>query len=322
MTGASRGRFLSVHWGGEDRTRGAFRRLLFGFTVLACAVVLVGCAVRELPPVIMYGTGNPPVFMLVYHPYGASSVRRIAAPMPNYHGWTEERMERDWVRFRRLGIDVVLVTVDLSDVTEKFKLESYTRFFRVAESGGGRDHPKIALCLRDSTGEHGGAASLRMFTNWHITNGLGRSPAHFRLNGRPLVLLGEGTGRLRGNHPALAFVRAVGAGAPWTLTGSASGGVFQLSADGHQAFVSGGCVGGGAVRDERAWATPRLKGKTLRRALWAAFSAEARYIVVSSWNDFAAGDFVEPNTLDGESALDVLVKEMARARGALPPNLY
>jgi len=57
---------------------------------------------------------------------------------------------------------------------------------------------------------------------------------------------------------------------------------------------------------ERRWAVPRREGKTLVEALSAARAVTPAWVVVGSWNDYASGSFVEPNSLDQESVVERL----------------
>jgi hypothetical protein len=46
----------------------------------------------------------------------------------------------------------------------------------------------------------------------------------------------------------------------------------------------------------------------------AALNQHPDYIIISSCNDFAAGDFVEPSTLDGGKTMHRLARELATVK--------
>ena len=289
-----------------------------GLASVVCMVaVFVGGCVSVSPPSLEYAVDGRPEFLVVYHPYDRGLSRTVAEPKPNYRGWPYERMERDLERMWQAGVGVLLLTLDADRALDSVRVGSYNRLFELAL---GRDRgPKIAFWLyRSSEGGDCGEV-IDAFIRWHIGSGLGRSAAHFRVDGRPLVVLGQGFDAFVGNHPALTLRRTGGVGARWTRRLTTDVGEAVVCGDKRQVIVSAlSPRRDGAPTSSKELLRRRRRGMALRDALWAAFRAQAGMICVSSWNDFESGDFTEPNSLDERRMYQVLTEEIARARRHLP----
>jgi hypothetical protein len=80
------------------------------------------------------------------------------------------------------------------------------------------------------------------------------------------------------------------------------------------------------AKNRPVWELPRDKGGCLRQELARAYAARAGLICISSWNNYVAGDFIEPNSLDGEAPSKALAaavrqaREASRAPGQPPPR--
>ena len=293
-------------------------------TVLVGAGV-VGCVGAQGPgpaPAVLYGVDAPPLFMVLYYPFGPALDREVAAPIPDYRGWTDDRMEKDLDRMRAAGIDVVLLGVEEPDILLAARRKRLRRMVEFAERARSRG-PLVGFFL-DVGGEAAGDAeeAVAAFVAWHVRDGIGTSAGHFRLDGRPLVVFGPDAGAFGSAHPGLRVVHTSGAGAQWAWDRTPGAGGVAISRDGGQAVVYGRRGGAAAGGDSGgAWALAREHGEALRAGLWAAFRETPHFVCISSWNNFRAGDFVEPNSLDGRFALDVLKQEISRVRAAVgkPP---
>ena len=252
-----------------------------------------------------------PVVAVLYYPYGKGLARKIATPVPDYQGWTDERMERDIGRMRDASIDRVLVHVDVDRFRDTYRRERYKRFLELIEVYGGRLAGTFWLASNSASD-----AVLREFTRWHAEAGIGAMSCHYRAEGQPVVLLGQEFASCSVYHPALLFCRTAGPGAKWSLDGVA-GERAWVRPDGKFAVVRPGLApeGGRSLRD-RDWPLPRRRGKPLAEALRELAGKRPAVVIIRSWNDFSAGDFVEPNSLDGKRMLKALTTELRRLRDA------
>ncbi len=295
--------------------------------LLALLALASGCGTMmeplASPPALGYPPGACPEFMVVYHPYGSSDGASLAVhPVPRYSGWTEERMGRDLGRFSALGVDVVLVSITPSTAADDFRLGRYRRFAEIADRMGGA--PRIALL---GLPEHGRRdLSLGRLGQWVVTSGYRRLDSLYRRRGKVVVVLGPGAVMGGHPHPVLQVIRtSESAPAPgsdvwfWPRAPSSTPSAIPLDCaaatvyagwrgSAESALANGGRGGG------RPWVAARRRGRYLREGIWRALEARARAIVVSSWNDFANGDFIEPNDLDGEAACKALRSEVLRVK--------
>ncbi len=296
------------------------RTFLFAFMAINMIWLLPGCQTARLgpPPAITYEPAQKPNFYILYYPYGPALTRDIARPLPNYSGWTDERMGKDLRRIKAIGLDVVLLAINLADFEEAYQKERYDRFFQVAENNS--DELKVAIWLYndDVAGLVDDAgASIQGVLEWHLMARIGEFSSTYKLGNRPLIVLSPDLSNVSASHPAFRLLRTSGIGTEWTWESPTlphdSAALFNSS--GEQAVVYSGWY------SKNNWVIPRNSGRTLRKALWSAFRKRSRNICVSSWNDFAAGSFVEPNSLDGEVVVRVLAEEIERVKHALQSSL-
>ena len=256
--------------------------------------------------------GKPLSVALCYYPYGSGLVRSLATPVPDYEGWTDERMQRDIGRMVSAGVDVVLLQLDLSGGGEEFRLERYRRFLEVVDQEAG-DAKLTAVFWLNSVS----TSALTEFVRWHVRRGVGALGSHYRVKGQPVVMLGHGVAASPVRHPALGLRKADVPDADWSL-GPDRGERVWVRADGRVAVLRPGLApaDGSRTKDKR-WPLPRRNGRPLWEALTSLASLEGELparIVVRSWNDFSSGDFVEPNSLDGKRMLRSLTEGIERLR--------
>gem|GEM_PF-998796 len=297
----------------SDRGPQALVRAILGFALL----ILLSSSCQHLPPppALSYDRDSAPLFLCRYWPYGPSLARPGVAPVPDYRGWTGERMERDVRRLRAAGFDVVLISLSLDDAADSFKRERARVFVeRLAADavplqaafmlgGGGAPKPTDRAAAVD-------------FVRWYVAAQLGESRASFRTNGKPLLVLAPDFSGSTLMHPALTIRKTGGSGTKWewvsAAAGTPSGG---LSSTGQIAVRAGTSPGAGSPNvPVEEWPLPRRGGDTLRAGLRHAFAKRARLICIDSWNDYAAGSFLEPNSVDGSRVLDAFKEERLRLR--------
>lgn len=291
------------------------------FWLVALLMGLAGCTTLEPPPLIApqlrYPVGSSPVFLLTYFPYGPCMQRHLGAPIPNYRSWTEERMERDIDRLSALGIDVILLCVDVADLTDEFRQERIQRFMVML--GGLEGGPKLALFVRSAAYENSLIRdTLSDAVQWLVASGVTGGPGYWKMGGRGLVVIGDGLDAGTVGHPALTLRGTAGPGAVWHWPTPSTSFRPGLSRDGSQTRVAAALAPAKAAPDghvsDSVWPVSRGGGRSLLQALWGAFDEQARYVCVSSWNDFVRGDFIEPNSRDGQGLYQTLRKEIARVR--------
>jgi hypothetical protein len=206
--------------------------------------------------------------------------RHLAAPVPNYTNWTNDRMVRDLRRFQEAGFSTVFVCLDTDRANDDFGFERTLQFIEEAENLGG---PTIALLIGP------GESALRRDV-------IARRLVRVRINGakhfmkeaeRPVVYLRPGTDVMGISHPAIMFQTIVPKEYTWVEAGRVNG--RELVRDG---------------------------GNTLRHGIWAAYKAKAQNIVLT-WNNFQNGDFIEPNSEDSTVAFDIAKEEIQRVRAAV-----
>lgn len=281
--------------------------------LLLSVLLWSGCTHLEPPPALSYDAESKPILLCRYWPYGACQSRSGAAPIPDYHGWTGERMDRDLRRLREAGFDVVLISFRLEDAADPFKRERARLFLdRMSQSAAPL---QAAFMLGGGSDGDADREAAAQFVRWYVSQRVGALRASFRVDGKALLVLASDLAASTVMHPALTIRQTAGSGARWTwLPPGAAVSGSSLSPD-DQIVVRAGTAPRGSVggRDED-WPLPRRRGKTLLSGLRAAFAIKGRLICVESWNDYETGSFLEPNTMDGTRVLDSFRQEILRLR--------
>ena len=236
-----------------------------------------------------------------YYPYTVSTVRTIAKPLPGYEDWNEMRMRLDLERLANLGVDIVMVTVEPEHIQERGRAMSYLRFVDLAAK-----YPFKVAFMAD--GRRASLFDFRKFGEWcerNLQNRLG----YFHYEGQPLVEFCHAAGAAKYTNPHLTIRRTDGGG-EW-LWGPGENYRPEVSPNGEQIMVYAGLLRNGD-RPELGFSLKREKGACVRKQFRQAVETDARFICVSSYNDFYEASFVEPNTFDGESAFKALRSEIAR----------
>ena len=258
------------------------------------------------------------MFFVRYLPYPAAE-HRLAAPIPDYRGWTDERMERDMRRFADIGIDGVLLQISWKDFQDSFRSGRLRHFMVLAGSSTASPPVKIIPYLDASSFPGAVTLSYTDLARWTLADGAARSPALWRPAGR-MTWVVDPRIRLSGNpHPACSVIRS---GTDFPALSPALSGHLTVPGRFSAVLVVAGWRGDRNARDSHGrpvWQIPRRNGQTLREELWRAFESKPRMVIVSSWNDFLAGDFIEPNSLDGTTISEVLQAEIARVHAACQP---
>jgi hypothetical protein len=274
--------------------------------VLALALLgsAVGC--RSLPSQAvvvpaaarLYHQGEPRL-AFVYHPYGPSLKRELAAPHPDYQGWTDMRMRLDTQRMRRAGADLALVVLDPTELlAQPERQERYQRFLAFAAQAG----LPVVWYLPPGSGAH-----LGRLTDWLLALSLERSPAYRQVEGRPVVASADA---VTWAHPGIGVeVWAWEPHPAWAELPPLAGAQCAL------ARLAVLVEAGRYSSAEGRWVLPRREGRPLAEAVSAARAIGPAWVVVASWNDFATGSFVEPNSLDQEQVLERLEQAWRKGRG-------
>jgi len=268
------------------------------FFVVTVTLNVCGCATSDNGSGrarLYYSPDALPVVGVVYYPYGSSLVRSGVIPLPDYDGWTDERMSRDLDRMGSGALDFVIVSVDIDDALDDFWRSRYERFAALASN---RNGPKLCYLL---TCRRYDRASVERVLGWMTRLETEYRGVFFRVGNRPLILLDKTTGAFGGMHPALSFRYTAGDTASWPFA--------ERSPDQLPDRSECACVRVPVVRGSVA---VRKRLRLFRQVLRDTFARCPRVVVVHSWNDFANGNVLEPTVSDGEQFIAALKDELSR----------
>jgi hypothetical protein len=269
--------------------------LLCNVLFASCMILSCGCGTlissppSPPPPEIRFTAANCPVFSVAYHAYGPCMPRHLAAPIPNYSNWTNERMARDLKRFQEVGFAQVLVCLTADQANEPLVLDRVLQFLTEADRQGG---PMMAMLIGPGTAPLNREALAKRLLAARIQ----ASKLTVQEAGRPVVFIRPGVDVVGEVHPALLFQVIPKNEWHWVVAGTMEGRDFQ-----------------------------RENGNVLRRSMWEGYSKHRNHIVFT-WNDFDTGNFIEPNSHDGNLAMDIVQAEIRRVEdmvlaSATPPPL-
>ncbi len=264
-----------------------------GVFILFLVAVAAGCVMLDS------GSNAGRYVVIHYYPYTFSLVRTIARPTPDYENWDEIRMRLDMERLANLGVDIVMVTVEADRIQDRGRALNYLRFVDRAAK-----YPFKVAFMAD--GRRASLFDIRKFGEWcerNLPNRLG----YFHYEGRPLVEFCRAEAATGYTNSNLTIRRTDG-GAEWTW-GPGEKYQPEVSPNGEQIMIYAGLLRNGD-RPELGFSLTRDKGACIRRQFRQAAQTDARFICISSYNDFYEASAVEPNTFDGESVFKVLRGEI------------
>jgi hypothetical protein len=287
-----------------------------GLGLAGCSSLRLSTQPDPLNPGYGYPAGHRPKVLALYHPYGAYFKRTVpeVVPIPDYKEgcWNDERMIRDLERLSSTGLDGIICVVDVKDTEDKEKQERWSRFVKLAMISSTR--LQVVFMLDQGRDYSFGQASV--FFRFLFESGVAEEPNYFMLpdaagsRNKPVVILGPRL-QIGERHPGITLLRTSGENPFWCLKPSTNP-LDRVAAgrNGRQVIIPAAAYDAST----HAWILPQDKGQTLGDGLMAALNQHPDYIIISSWNDFAAGDFVEPSTLDGGKTMHRLARELATVK--------
>ncbi len=222
-------------------------------------------------------------------------------PVPMDNGWTDLRMQRDLQRIFFAGISVVMVEVSPQQLTQEAFFDRFRRFGEFAREFS----LQTVLCLVPSPDEPVPALERPNLLGYLRRLSLDKLPYYLGENGIPVVLIHEAFALEDGLPPGEEGVQLLRMGkeVPSPMVSQDS----QEALESGYRWVWGGlCQGGDTPAAAGKWSIPRRRGDSLGQQLEEARRSGCRILLLSSWNDYREGSFLEPNSLDGEALIQVL----------------
>lgn len=212
-------------------------------------------------------------------------------PIPMDNGWTDLRIERDLKRIVFCGIDVVIVETAPQKLMDNEFLERFRQFGRKAAE----NKIKVVLSLVEDEGIRLERANLLQYLE---SLELHCIPSYLLKDKIPVVLVDSAfnLSDAQQDEPLalLRFGKELPARPDTPLVDEIS-----LPAE----FIwcrSAQCTPQGE------WLIKRKRGGNLQKQLDLLRQTQCKVILLSSWNDYARGDFIESNSLDGEGMMRIL----------------
>lgn len=221
-------------------------------------------------------------------------------------------MERDLERMRDVGFDGALLAIAPKDLADPFIAEAIGQFLALAAAPSSSPAPApafmVGLLLAPSEPM---ALREENVTRYLESKGLLTSPATLLIAGKPFIGFNEKVSLTPDQHSTCSR-RQFGLDWPALPSGREAG----ASALGHEGvrWVQVADNGGSNTLTDRKklpeWPLPRRRGVAFAEGLRQAFALQARIIIVSSWNNYRNGSFMEPNTLDQDVMCKVMRNEL------------
>jgi hypothetical protein len=265
-------------------------------------------------PTWPYEAGERPRFTMLYLPY-AQNGAPLAMPSPTAYGWTDERMERDLSRLLNAGLDGLILGLQPTTFADPLQTERVLRFLDLVE-GRGTTAFEVTLLLVP-TSPASAAIDAEAVGRWLATHDLQRRTCLRQQDGRVMLVCPPGMALSGPPHPALYTVRIGMAGAAWAWGDPGDPARSKPTGADRQVLVYAGWRGRTAPVDAKGrpqWDIERQGGRALEAEVRNAFNAKAGLICISSWNNYVTGDFIEPNSLDGDAVLRRLTALIRQAR--------
>ncbi len=247
----------------------------------------------------------PPVSYRIWMRYQPSTDKEAqfrlgVRPVPMDNGWTDLRMQRDLQRMYFAGVGVVFLEVTPAQLLQE---EFWERFHRFGEYAG-EFRLQTALFLVPVPDEPVPALERSNLLSYLRRLHLETLPYYLQEEGGPVVLVQEAFALEDGEASAEEGIRLLRVGREVPSP--------RLSQESTEVQESGyRWAWGGRWEEDPAsgggqWSIPRRRGTSLKKQLEEARLSGCRILLLSSWNDYREGSFLEPNSLDGEALLQVL----------------
>ncbi|MFA6816507.1 MAG: hypothetical protein WCS73_09470 [Lentisphaeria bacterium] len=266
-----------------------------------CSLLCVSCASKRQRLVYSYNVNNQrPVFWVEYQPYPEfPNTTDFVRPVPMYHGWTDERMERDLRRMQFAGITGILITIRPQDIAQQHARERCKHFYELVQ----KKYPSIKLALYFTAGDgHELSMPLQNVMNFFQYQGFGEYSNSIQINGKTVLFLDKSmilTGGYIGRYSYIRF------GKEWPDKTIWAG---NAEITNPQKFAWAIAANNGGIHFSmpgilNKWPISRDNGKSLFAAVQNAVQKDAKIICISSWNNYKTGSYIEENTYDHAAML-------------------
>ncbi|MCQ2397191.1 MAG: hypothetical protein MJ106_05795 [Lentisphaeria bacterium] len=216
-------------------------------------------------------------------------------PVPMDNGWTNLRIERDLSRIAFCGIDVVIIETTPQKLMDNEFLERF-KFFG---SKAYEQKTKIVLSLVADNNLRLERDNLEQYLEALELNSI---PSYLMKNDKPVVLIDGEFGIRDAEHEEAISLMRFGKELP-ECPDTPLPEVLQPSGE-YIWCRAAQCTPQGE------WLIKRKRGGSLQNQLDAIRQIQCNVILLSSWNDYSRGDFIENNSLDGESLTRILKKTL------------
>ncbi|MGN0867166.1 MAG: hypothetical protein ACI4SG_05770 [Oligosphaeraceae bacterium] len=276
-------------------------RLLLGVFLLGVLLVSSSCFIPREAAV----SALPPASYRIWIRYQPNTDKEAqfhlgVRPVPMDNGWTDLRMQRDLQRMYFAGVSVVLVEVSPQALVQEDFWERFRHFGEYAREFS----LQTALFLAPSPDEPAPALERGNLLGYLRRLKLEELNCYLQEEGLPVVLVHEAFALKDGQSPREEGVRLlrVGREVPSPLVSQDSPEALE---SGYR-WTWGGRWEKDAASSDGKWSIPRRRGESLGRQLEDARRSGCRVLLLSSWNDYREGSFLEPNSLDGEALVQAL----------------
>ena len=224
-------------------------------------------------------------------------------PVPMDNGWTELRMKRDIERIKASSIDVVMVEATPMQLSDEWFLSRFGRFQEIAEVAG----VGVVVSLVQAEGENVPLERGNLIQYAERVEALGKR-GYLSVNGRPALLVDASFNVADPEDAAseqvslLRFGKELPERRDTPLTD-----MLPLPSK-YRWIYAGIVVSHSKSSSYDTWTIPRRQGASLKRQLKAINDGSCEIVLLDSWNDYARGSFIEPNSMDGMSMMKCLMR--------------
>lgn len=222
--------------------------------------------------------------------------RMSVRPVPMDNGWTDLRMSRDISRMAYCGINAVMVEITPQQLSDAEFLERFRSFSALASKSGLQT--VLSLVCDKSQVQPIERQNLLQYLE---SLGLSSLPGYLQENDRPAFLVSEGFALEDANPelPESVSLMRFGVELPPCPTTPLDENIplparFQwIRAAQYLPEIQNSS-------NQSGWIVPRRRGKNVTKQFLMLRKTECQVALLSSWNDYSDGSFVENNSLDGE----------------------
>ena len=258
--------------------------------------------------------GNHCPFLVVYYPFRVTRFPDVSSkapftPVPEYDGWSVDRIDRDMSRISKSGLNGVLLAIEPSDLNDSHKLDMIRTFLAIASNLRSFN---VAFLFAPSRFTQLSRSNVSSFLK---RKGLLNYSSVYRYSDNYVIFFSDNVELVAMPKPDFLYIRLDLSGSSFKDAKNSPGLIAYPSTSSQSEdtlsnyrvmHIFAGLVN--LSNNKYQWIVSRRNGQCFQNNLDNVLKSSTELVVISSWNDYAQGSAIENNSLDNTLMIEILMK--------------